>query len=276
MERITEKTIDIDSILKSKMGPKAKWVPRLFVSWLKRIAHQDQVNKFLWESRDKVGTPWLEECVRYLDMTLVVKGKENLPAPDDGRLYTFVSNHPLGGIDGVALGGIVGEAFDGKIRYLVNDLLMNLKGLAPLCVGVNVMGKDQDRSLASKIDEAFLSDDQMIMFPGKLCSRRIDGRIQDLPWGKAFIRKSVMTGRQVVPVHFIAQNSKRFYRVANWCKRLGIKFNLAMLLLPDEMYKARHGTFKVVFGDPIAPETFDSSRTPYEWAQWVRSKVYEL
>ena len=116
----------------------------------------------------------------------------------------------------------------------------------------------------------------MVMLPGKLCSRKIDGRIQDLPWGKAFVRKSVMTGRQVVPVHFIAENSKRFYRIANWCKRLGIKFNLAMLLLPDEMYKAQHGTFKVVFGDPIPPETFDDSRTPAEWAQWVRSKVYEL
>ena len=60
MEQITEKTIDIDHILKSKMGTKAKWVPRPLVTWLKRIAHQDEVNKFLWESRDKVGTEWLE------------------------------------------------------------------------------------------------------------------------------------------------------------------------------------------------------------------------
>ena len=107
MGQTSEKTIDIDSILKNKMGSKAKWIPGFLVSWLKRIAHQDEVNKFLWESREKVGTEWLEECVRYLQMTLVVKGKENLPAPDDGRLYTFVSNHPLGGEDGVALGAII-------------------------------------------------------------------------------------------------------------------------------------------------------------------------
>ena len=134
MGQTSEKTIDIDSILKNKMGSKAKWIPGFLVSWLKRIAHQDEVNKFLWESRDKVGTEWLEECVRYLQMTLVVKGKENLPAPDDCKLYTFVSNHPLGGEDGVALGAIIGRHYDSRFRYLVNDLLMNLPGLAPLCM----------------------------------------------------------------------------------------------------------------------------------------------
>ena len=132
-----EKTIDIDQILKGKMGVKSKYVPSFLVGWLKRIVHQDQVNAFLWESRDKTGTEWLEECVRYLDMTLEINGKENLPSPGDGRLYTFVSNHPLGGEDGVALGAIIGRHYDSRFRYLVNDLLMNLPGLAPLCIPIN-------------------------------------------------------------------------------------------------------------------------------------------
>ena len=114
------------------------------------------------------------------------------------------------------------------------------------------------------------------MFPGKLCSRKIDGKIQDLPWGKAFVNKSVQTGRYIVPVHFIGQNSKRFYRVANLSKKLGIKFNLAMLFLPDEMYKARNSTFTVKVGEPIPPEHFDKGMSAYEWAQWVREKVYSI
>ena len=121
METDMKETIDIDKILVSKMGNKAKFVPRPFISWLKRIIHQDEVNKYLWESRHLSGTEWLEECVRYLDMTIELVGEENLPKKDDGRLYTFVSNHPLGGEDGVALGAIIGRHYDGKFRYLVND-----------------------------------------------------------------------------------------------------------------------------------------------------------
>ena len=266
-----EFAIDLDKIIASKS--KGRKFPAFLVRWLKRLLHVDFLNEYL--TRGHMGVDFCTNAVKYLDVTLDVHGFDKFDTSGQTK-YTFVSNHPLGGIDGVALGGIVGEAFDGHIRYLVNDLLMNLKGLAPLCVPVNVMGKGQNRDLADNIDEEFRSEDQMVMFPGKLCSRKIDGRVQDLPWGKAFIRKSVMTGRQVVPVHFVAENSKRFYRVANWCKRLGIKFNLAMLLLPDEMYKARHSTFKVIFGDPIPPETFDKSRSAYEWAQWVREKVYTL
>ena len=136
-----EKTIDIDRILKDKMGTKAKFVPSFAVNWLKKILHEDEVNQFLWESRGVTGTEWLAECVRYLDMTLEIEGLENLPDKNDGKLYTFVSNHPLGGQDGVALGSIIGEHYEGKFRYLVNDLLLNLPGLKPVSIGINKTGK---------------------------------------------------------------------------------------------------------------------------------------
>lgn len=131
MNEITEKTIDIEKILRSKMGSKARYVPGLLVGWLKKIIHQDQVNAFIWEHRNESGVEWLESTVRYLKMDIRIIGKENLPPKDDGKLYTFVSNHPLGGQDGVALGSIIGRHYDGRFRYLVNDLLMNLPGLAP-------------------------------------------------------------------------------------------------------------------------------------------------
>lgn len=262
---------DLEQIVNGR-GGKGR-VPQFVINWGKRFIHQDFINGFLEQGYE--GVEFCEECMKALDVTVNVEGMENLEGFGDDVRFTFASNHPLGGIDGVALGMVFGKRFDGKIKYLVNDILMNVKGLAPMCVPINKLGA-QARDLPRLIDDAFNSGNHMIIFPAGICSRKIDGKIQDLPWGKAFIRKSVMTGRQVVPVHFVAQNSKRFYRVATWCKRLGIKFNLAMLLLPDEMYKAQHGTFKVVFGDPIPPETFDGSRTPYEWAQWVRAKVYEL
>ena len=272
---IQEKTIDIRKILHDKLGSKAKFVPSFLVNWLIKTIHEDEVNKYLWESRHLVGTDWLEECVRYLDSNLVIKGKENLPDDSDGSLYTFVSNHPLGGADGVALGSIIGRHYDSRFRYLVNDLLMNLPGLAPLCVPINKTG-NQSRDFPRMVNECFKSDNHVLMFPAGLCSRKIDGKIQDLPWTKTFISKSIQTKRDVVPIHFSGQNSEKFYRIANIAKTLHLNFNPAMLFLVDEMYKNVHKTFEITIGKPIPWETFDKSKTPTEWAQYVRSKVYEL
>lgn len=275
MNQISEKTIDIARILHDKAGDKARFVPRPLVHWLERLVHQDQVNDFLWKNRDLVGTPWLAECVRYLDMTLDIVGRENLPPADDGRLYTFVSNHPLGGEDGVALGMIIGQHYDGRFRYLVNDLLMNLPGLAPLCIPINKTGS-QSRNFPAMVEAGFHSDNHMLMFPAGLCSRKQHGVIRDLPWKKTFITKSVETHRDVVPIHFGGRNSERFYRLANICKALGLKFNVAMLFLVDEMYRNVHKTFRVAIGKPIPWQTFDRSKTPAQWAQWVQDRVYEL
>ena len=265
MAAVSGNTIDIEQILKGKMGTKAKFVPRPVISWLKRIAHQDEVNAFLLESRDKSGVDWLEDCVKYLDMTLDINGKENLPAPDDGKKYIFVSNHPLGGEDGVALGTIIGRHYDGHFRYLVNDLLMNLPGLAPVCIPINKTG-NQSRSFPAMVEAGFQSDNHLLMFPAGLCSRKHNGVISDIPWSKTFISKSVEYQRDVVPIHFSGQNSNFFYRLANFSDRF-LPFNLAMLFLVDEMYKNVHKTFHVHIGKPISWQTFDKSRKPKEWAQ---------
>ena len=273
--RDIEKTIDIENILKSKMGTKAKFVPRFLVSWLKRIIHEDQVNQFLWEHRNQYGVEWLEECVRYLKMNIKLEGVENLPDKNDGKLYTFVSNHPLGGQDGVALGAIIGKHYDGKFRYLVNDLLLNLPGLKPVCIGINKTGK-QSRDFPRMVEAGFQSDNHMLMFPAGLNSRkRDDGSIHDIPWTKTFITKSVEYHRDVVPIHFSGKNSKRFYRIAKFSDKF-LPFNLAMIFLVDEMYKNIGKDFRIAFGKPIPWQTFDKSKTPKEWAQYVEDKVYEL
>ena len=275
MKQVTEKTIDLDLILSSKMGSKAKFVPRPFVSWLKRVIHQDEVNRFLWESRHLSGTEWLEGCVRYLDMTLQIVGEENLPAKDDGKLYTFVSNHPLGGADGVALGSIIGRHYDGRFRYLVNDLLMNLPGLAPVCIPINKTGS-QSRSFPQMVEDGFKSGNHILMFPAGICSRRIDGKVQDIAWKKTFITKSVEYQRDVVPIHFSGSNSDFFYKLASFSDKYVKKINLAMLFLVDEMYKNVHKSFQVTIGKPIPWQTFDKSKSASTWAQEVRSRVYAL
>ncbi len=267
--------IDVENILRTKAGKKARYVPKCLINLLKRIVHQDEVNTFLEQEGDTVGVPWLKDALQFLQTTLKVEQAENLPPPTDGKRYTFVSNHPLGGIDGVALGALLGEHYEGRIRYLVNDLLMNLPGLAPLCVGVNKFG-GQNRNFAEQVEATFSSDNHVILFPADLCSRKINGIVRDVPWKKTFITKSVEHQRDIVPIHFGGQNSKFFYWLANVSKRLGIKFNIAMLFLADEMFKQRGNTFTITIGKPIPWQTFDASRSPRHWANYVQDQVYAL
>lgn len=259
--------IDIDSFFAAKNIK----VPKFMVKWLKKFFHLDFVNGYLVKGYE--GVEFCTGTLDYLDIKIDVEGLDNIP--DDGRRYTFASNHPLGGVDGVALGSLVGRKFDGKIKYLVNDFLMALKGLAPMCVPINKLG-GQARGLSKLIDDAFESENHILIFPAGICSRKRGGVIRDLQWGKAFVRKSVDTGRWIVPVHFIAQNSKRFYRLTRVCDALKIKVPIPMAFLPDELYRARGSQFKVVFGEPIDPATFDKTKTPAQWAQWVQDKVYTL
>ncbi|MBQ7812037.1 MAG: glycerol acyltransferase [Bacteroidales bacterium] len=263
--------LDIEKVINARAGKNAKYIPRFLINWFKKFMHLDYINGYLKEGY--VGVEFCENCLKYLGVEIELVGRENLPK--GGRKYTFVSNHPLGAIDGVTLGAIIGKEYDGKIKYLMNDLLMNLKGMAPLGIPVNKLG-GQARNLSDNINAVYASENQMIVFPAGLCSRKIDGKIQDVPWGKSFIRKSRETGRDIVPIRFEGENSKAFYRVATWCRRLGIKFNFAMMMLPSEMCKSKGKKFRIIVGKPIPVSMFDRSKSDTQWAQEVRQKVYEL
>ena len=194
--------IDVDKILRTKAPKHYKYIPKFVVSYLKKIVHQDEINVFLNESKDRLG-------------------------------------------------------------------------VAPLCIPINKTGK-QAKDFPKMVEAGFQSDDQLIMFPAGLCSRRQNGVIRDLEWKKTFVVKSIQAKRDVIPVHFGGRNSDFFYNLANVCKALGIKFNIAMLYLADEMFKNRHKTFTVTFGKPIPWQTFDKSKTPAQWAEYVKDIVYKL
>ena len=264
--------IDIDAILAAKAGKKARYVPRFLVSYLKKIVHQDEVNEFLRLNHDKRDLDFIDAFMKYFNNSFDIKGLENLP--DEGR-FTFVSNHPLGAQDGLGLAYILGRKYEGRIKLLVNDLLMNIPHISSFWVPINKTGK-QARNFPQQVNAAFESDNNIVMFPAGICSRKRGGVIRDLEWKKTFITKSVQTQRDIIPIHFEGQNSEFFYRLANINKMLGLKFNIAMLYLSDEMFKNRNKTFKVTIGKPIPWQTFDNSKKPAEWAQYVKELVYTL
>ena len=269
-EGITQ--IDIQQVLRQKAPSAARKIPGFMVDYLIRTVHQDELNEILRRYHDKDGVAFMQELIGYFDLNLELVNEENIPA--EGR-YIFASNHPLGGLDGICLSAIIGGRFDGKIRYLVNDLLLYLSNLRSIFVPINKHGA-QGKKNAELIEKAYASDNQIITFPAGLCSRKQNGKIQDTEWKKSFIQKAVEYRRDIVPVFFEGRNSNFFYRLANMRKALGIKMNYEMIYLPDEMFKSKHKTYSIHFGKPIPWQTFDSSRKPAEWAEWVKEIVYNL
>ena len=265
--------IDVESIVKAKAGKKARYIPKFVISYLKKIIHQDEVNVALDNFGHKEGLDFVSAFMEYFNNSFEVHGLENLP--HDDRRYTFVSNHPLGAQDGLGLAHILGPVYDGKIKFLANDLLMNFPQISSFWIPINKTGK-QARDLPQQVNAAFQSDNHIVMFPAGLCSRKKKGVVKDLPWKKTFITKSIQTQRDVVPIHFEGENSEFFYRLANIGKFLGLKFNIAMLYLSDEMFKNKNKKFKVTIGKPIPWQTFDKSKSANEWAQYVQDVVYAL
>jgi len=266
--------IDVRQLLRSKLKGKAGLIPAFVVNYLVRIVHQDELNYILCKYRDLEGVDFMDALVNdYFHVNLEIKNENNLP-PADGR-YIFVSNHPLGGFDGICLTYLIGRRYDNKVRYLVNDLLMNIPNLRSIFVPVNKLGA-QSREIAVQNDMAYSSDNQIITFPAGLCSRKSHGIIRDLEWKKSFIQRAVAHQRDVVPIYFEGRNSDFFYRLANFRKLIRLKFNIEMLFLSDELFKMKNKSFTVHIGVPVSYKTFDASKKPVEWAEWMRNYVYKI
>jgi 1-acyl-sn-glycerol-3-phosphate acyltransferase len=270
---IEKKLIDVKEVLHQKAPDTAKKIPAFVVNYLIRTIHQEELNDILMRYKDLDGVVFMQALIRYFGLTLQLVGEEHLPAAD--RRLIFASNHPLGGLDGICLAALLGERYEANIRYLVNDLLLFIPNLQSIFVPVNKHGS-QNKESALKMEEVFSSDLQILTFPAGLCSRRQNGVICDLEWKKSFIRKAVTYHRDVVPIYFEGCNSDFFYRLANIRKRLGIKMNIEMLYLPDELFKNKYQTFRIYIGEPVLWQTFDDTKTPSEWAEWVKQKVYAL
>ncbi|MDR3269003.1 MAG: glycerol acyltransferase [Tannerella sp.] len=270
---MVKKLIDVKEALRQKAPGMAKKIPPFLIHYLSRMIHQDELNEILDRHQHLDGVAFMQALVKDFDITLQLNGKEHLP--QDGRPYIFAANHPLGGLDGICLAAVLGEQYDAKIYYLVNDLLLFIPNLKSIFVPVNKHGS-QSKQAILRMDAAFRSDHQILTFPAGLCSRRQKGQIRDLEWKKSFIQKAVEYHRDIVPIRFEGRNSDFFYRLANIRKRLHIKINIEMLYLPDEMIKSKHQSYRIHIGEPIPWQTFDRSKKPVEWAKWVKQKVYSL
>ncbi len=264
--------INIEKIFASKDAKLLKRIPNFFIRYLKKIVHQDEINDFLIKNKEFEGMPFAFKALEYMDVDLTVRGEENLP--DDTRLI-IVANHPLGGLDGSLLITNIHDKLDPGVKITSNDLLMNVRPMRPISLGLNKHGGN-NRSDIKEMHDAFNSSHSVIFFPAGLVSRRKWGKIEDLEWKRTFVKKAIEHKRDVLPVHFSGRVSNFFYFLANIRKLLGIKYNIEMLYLPNEMFKHRHQKLTMTYGKIIPWQSFTKDKTPNEWAQIVKAKVYEF
>lgn len=273
MSEKTDFKLDIDGVLKSKAKKHYNKIPKFAINYLKRTICQDELNAIIERNKDKQGVDFMRALVdKEFKVNLKIHGEENIP--EEGK-FIFASNHPLGGLDGICLSAHLGEKYNGKIKYLVNDVLLNIKNLESIFVPINKYGS-QARQSAAVINEAYASDNQIITFPAGLCSRKQGGKIKDLDWMKSFVVKAIEYKRDIIPVHFDAKNSNFFYNFANIRKSLGLKFNVELIYLPGEMFKNKNQTFHITFGKPIPWQLLDKSKSTTEWAEEIKTIVYNL
>lgn len=251
--------IDLDGILRRRLPAKvSRFLPRFATGWLEKVVCQDRLNELLEAGWPAEGSEFASRVLDEMGITLEVVEEERVPS---GARVVFASNHPLGGLDGIALIKVLGERYgDEKVRFLVNDLLMNVEPLRPVFLPINKYGS-QGRAAAAAINAAYASDAQILVFPAGLVSRLGEGgKIADLKWQKAFVAKAIEYGRDIVPVRFEGLNSMRFYRTARVRSRLGLKVNIEQALLPSELCRAEGKRFRIIFGEPIPNERLRADR----------------
>lgn len=263
--------VDLDKVIADKNPRLARLLPHFLKSYLKRIIHQDEINHVLRSFSHQTPVEFIRSTLSYMEISYRAVGLEQLPM--QGR-YLFVSNHPFGGMDGMMLCDELDKRF-GSGRIIVNDILMNLKPLAPLFIPINKHGRQNSEYLRFFRD-ALASDDQIATFPAGLCSRRIAGKICDTKWKHSFVKNAIESQRDIVPVFFEGRLSNFFYNLSSFRKKIGIKANIEMIYLPDEMFSQKGRHFDIHFGKPTPWQELAASTSVSRTAQQIREMVYAL
>jgi len=268
--KITKRTIDLENIFREKNPTLVKLIPGFVFGYLRKVIHEKDINRILYNHRDLMGLEFVEMLIHEFGAILEVEGIDNIPQA--GR-NIIAANHPLGGLDGVALMQVVGKKRQ-DIVFPVNDLLLYLPNLKPLFIPVNKHGSNSEN--LQIIHETFESDKLMLYFPAGLVSRRQNGQIEDLEWKTTFISKARKYKRDIIPTFIEGSNSGFFYRLANLRKKLKIGANIEMLYLPDEMFKQKNKTIRIIFGKPIPHALIDKRYNFGEWAKKIKHYIYAI
>ena len=263
--------INVRDLIRSKNANLLKWLPRFIIRYLERILHQEELNMVINKLKDCQGVTFCEGVKEYFNLQIEIEGLENIPIEGGA---TMAMNHPLGGMDGIALVNALKHTRT-DLKFIVNDLLLNVKGMETMFIGINKHGKLKSDTF-STIDKAYESNALIGIYPAGLVSRKIKGEVMDLDWKKTFIDLSVKHQKPIIPIFIDGKLSNFFYRLSNLRKFLGVKVNFEMLYLANELFKQKGKKIRIIVGKPISIDELDTKKSSKKLAAWVKDKVYEL
>lgn len=264
--------VNIDELLRTKAAKFYKFIPRFVINYIRRTVHEDDLNKILDEQQNTRGIAFADAVLADMGLKVEMKGIENIPKTGG---YIFAANHPLGGLDGMSIISCIGKVRP-DIKYFVNELLLAIKNLEDILVPVNINGNNS-RAMLEEVDRIYKLDYAIPIFPAGLVSRKQpDNSIKDMPWKKSFLTKAKYYKKDIIPIWVEGRNSDFFYNFARWRKRLGIKINIEMFFLPDEMFKQKGKHIVVHFGKPVPFTIFMESNNDAKMALMFQDKLYQM
>lgn len=262
--------IDLPAILKSNLPKGSKWIPDFIVRKLEKYFKVHELNKIFSDHANEKDGVFIGCVLKAMGVEVEVSGLDNIPK-EGGAI--IASNHPMGGLDGMCIIQTISQVRP-DIKVIVNSILTHVPQLKGIFRGVNKLGKSSKESL-KQIDEIYRSGALIQVFPAGLCSRKINGEIVDLEWQKSFVVKSIENNLPIVPVFVEGANSNAFYRMANFRKWIGLKFNLEMMMLPNEMFIQQGKKVHIIIGKPIDLKG-NKRNQAQEIALKIKKHVYQL
>ena len=245
-----------------------------FTGWvLMKILKISALNKLYDNNKHMNDVSFLNGLLDDLRIKFEIPEEDFKRLPKEGA-YITISNHPLGGVDGILLLKLMLER-EPNFKIIANFLLHRAVPLKPYIMPVNPFETHKDaKSSVIGIKETFrhLSDGKPLgMFPAGEVSAYKDGKLMvDKPWEEGAIKVIRKAQVPVVPIYFHAKNSRLFYFLSK------ISPSLRTAKLPSELFTHKDRVIKVRIGNPISVKEQNEYTKFEDYAEFLRKKTYLL
>ena len=228
-----------------------KLVNEVLIKFLNSFLRVNEINKFLENNYLKSGIDFIDALFEHLNVSYEITNKDIDKIPAEGRLI-IVSNHPLGGLDGLAMIRAITQVRS-DVKIVANDVLQSIENIAKFILPVDIFSMNKQKYQLLNIEKALNNEEAVIFFPSGKVSRLYLNGIHDSKWNNGAIKFSKKLAVPIIPAFVHARNSLAFYLNSMIYSPIG------MFMLPQELFKKRNSKFRITFGNVIPGNTFKNS-----------------